>query len=217
VPAGSSRALAKDPAADSHRADTRRTIDDANPQPFPAQPSIQAVGIAGHLDPLDTATISRVAGILDSRIAREEERQEGGGQGLEKAGKAGAEALALQGSHRRGESLGHRHDVVNGDRPAHQAIADLRDAPGQRTPELRARRLGGIGNPQYLQIAAAERNDPVVSAKALMASTSRGAEPVLGLDPSRSRVQIGRSEDDVIDSQRGADTTRAPRKHIRGI
>jgi hypothetical protein len=53
--AGRSRALAKDPTADGHRADTRRTIDHANPQPFPVQPGIEAVGITGHLDPLDTA------------------------------------------------------------------------------------------------------------------------------------------------------------------
>jgi hypothetical protein len=48
-------ALAENPPADRLRANRRRTLDHTNRQPRPAQPSIEPVGIAGHLDPLDTA------------------------------------------------------------------------------------------------------------------------------------------------------------------
>lgn len=118
--------------------------------------------------------------------------------------------LAHDRAHRRGESLGHGHDVVNGDRPAHQPLAGPRNARGQRPPELRPRRLRGVGNRQDLQIAAAERNDPVVGAEPLVAPTSGGAEPVLGLQPGRSGIQIGRSDDDVIDPHGSAFPTRGP-------
>ena len=48
-------ALTEDPPPDRYCANRRRTLDHTNRQPRSAQPSIEPVRIAGHLDPLDTA------------------------------------------------------------------------------------------------------------------------------------------------------------------
>jgi hypothetical protein len=100
------------------------------------------------------------------------------------------------------EALGRAHDIGHGHAPGHQPLADRVDAVLEEAPERRGGRLPCIRDAHELQVAAAERHDPVVRAHALVPATPNGHEPVFGLQPCRGGIGIGGGEDDVVDRHR---------------
>jgi hypothetical protein len=72
--------------------------------------------------------------------------------------------------------------------------------------ERRRRGLVRIGHAEHLEIAAAERHDPVVRPEPLVSSTARRAHAELRLEPGRRRVEVRGGIDHVIDPH-GHDAT----------
>jgi quercetin dioxygenase-like cupin family protein len=89
------------------------------------------------------------------------------------------------------------------DAPGHQAAGALGDRRAEDAPERRALRLGGVRHGHQLEVAAAERDDPVVRPDALVAPAAGGDEPVLGLQARRRIVEVRRGEDHVVEDHRG--------------
>ena len=72
-------------------------------------------------------------------------------------------------------------------------------------------RLGGVGDGEHLEVAAAERQHAVVRADALVAPAAGVGEAVLGGQPRRRPGEVGRRPDDVVDPHsRAAACTSGP-------
>ena len=72
--------------------------------------------------------------------------------------------------------------------PSPVASRDLHGAP-----EVGRRRLGRVGDREQLEVAAAERHDPVVGADALVAPAAARGDAEDGLDPRRGGIEVGTS------------------------
>jgi hypothetical protein len=90
-----------------------------------------------------------------------------------------------------------RH-VLHRDRPAEEAVR----RSGHRAADDRSGRLLRVGDGQQLEVAAAEREDPVVRADPDVAPAAGLAQSVLACEPIRGAAQIDRRPDDVVDAQR---------------
>jgi len=92
-----------------------------------------------------------------------------------------------------------RVDVIDRDDPAEQPVAAGCEACEEATAELRACRLLRIGDSQQLEIATAERHDPVARPEPLVAPTAASHEPELAFDPGGRRIKVRGSVDHMID------------------
>ena len=107
------------------------------------------------------------------------------------SGQAGAEPRARDLGDRRSQPPGDGVDVSDRDDPAEEPIATLCEACHETTAEVGPCCLVRIDHGQELEIAAAERHDPVVGPESLVASTGAGHKPKFAVDPGGRFIEVG--------------------------
>ena len=180
------------PLADAQRAHRGVALHDADRQLRAAQPVAQAGGVARDLDPRQAE--ARRPGAR--AVGADEEGQERLPQRLLDAGHRGRQAIAADGVDLQAEAL----DVVDEDGVGQQAVAG--DDLLQDAADRRGRRLLGVVDGQELEVAGAERHDPVVRALPVMVAAGLHGEAERGLDARRRGLEVGGAVDHVVESHR---------------
>lgn len=112
---------------------------------------------------------------------------------------AGTETLPSESDDRRAESSGDGVEVGDRHDPREPAVAGVQEAPQQAAAEVGTRRLPGIGKTQHLEIAPAERDDPVVGAVTLVKPAGNRSDSELVLEPGGDGGEVVGGVDEMVD------------------